>query len=263
MGDKVNIIEEVNRMKNLFTYKAGKVISEQEEYNEVYPMTETEIDNLNYGNLDDNNKEKVKNFIKGLQKKCDENNITLIIKNEPGIPYVGNDGIMVNGYFDDKSRSLACAAGKDVSLWLPTLIHESSHMDQFLEDAPEWLNNLDMVETDKWLTGDDSVDMNTVTEEIKTAIAVEVDCEKRTVNKIKQLGLDGIIDAKEYIQRANAYLMFYLWMKENRKWYEIGREPYNLPEIFREMPKTFDNDYSELSSELRAVLDKLNEVPKE
>jgi hypothetical protein len=51
-------------------------------------------------------------------------------------------------------------------------------------------------------------------------------------------------------------------MKENRKWYEIGREPYNLPEIFKEMPKTFDNDYSELSIEIKAALDKLKESPK-
>jgi len=224
--------------------------------------TTTNIDFLNYGDLSNENIEKVKSFIKDLQERCSENGVDLLIKNTTGIPYVTDNSFMVNGYFNDKPRELACAAGKDISQWLTILIHESSHMDQFLESIPEWLNNLDLNETDKWLAGEDSVDMKRITEEIKTAIAVELDCEKRTIDKIKKWGLDNIVDTNEYIQKANAYIMFYLWMKENRKWYEIGREPYNLPEIFKEMPKTFDNDYSELSIEIKAALDKLKESPK-
>jgi len=227
----------------------------------IMETTDTSIDFLNYGNLDDNSIKKVKSFIKNLQERCAENGINLLIKNKTGIPYVTDGGFMVNGYFDEEAKVLACAAGKDISQWLTILIHESSHMDQFLEGVPEWTNNLGLNETDKWLSGDD-VDMKKVTDEIKTSIQVELDCEKRTVKKIKKWGLDNIVDTDEYIQKANAYIMFYLWMKENRKWYEIGREPYNLPEIFKEMPKTFDNDYSELSMELKAVLDKLKEGSK-
>jgi hypothetical protein len=223
----------------------------------IMETTETDIDFLNYGNLNNSDKEKVKSFIKDLQEKCKGNGINLVIKNKAGIPYVTENSFMVNGYFDEVSRTLACAAGKDISQWLTILIHESSHMEQFLDNIPEWSNNLGLDETDKWLTGDDNVDMEKITEEIKTGIEVELDCEKRTIDKIKQWGLDGIVDTEEYVQKANAYIMFYLWMKKNRKWYDIGREPYNLPEIFKEMPKTFDNDYSELSVEIMAVLDKL------
>lgn len=228
----------------------------------IMETIETDIDFLNYGGLGETDKEKVKSFIKNLQERCKENNINLLIKNKTGIPYVTDNGFMVNGYFDEESKTLACAAGKDISQWLTILIHESSHMDQYLEQVSEWTDNLGLNETGKWLAGDDNADMKMVTDEIKTSIAVELDCEKRTVQKIKKWGLDNIVDTDEYVQKANAYILFYLWMKENRKWYEIGREPYNLPEIFKDMPKTFENDYSELSIELRKVLDKLKENPK-
>jgi hypothetical protein len=218
---------------------------------------QVEINTLNYGNLNDSDISKVKSFILDLQEKCNINGINLMIVNKPGVPYVTENAIMVNGYFDEKSKTLACAAGKDISQWLTILIHESSHMDQYLEQIPEWLNNLDLFETDKWLVGDDNVDMDRINMEIKTAVQVELDCEKRTVDKIKKWSMDNIVDVEEYVQKANAYILFYLWMKDNRKWYEIGREPYNLPEIFKEMPKTFETNYSELSAELRMTLDKL------
>jgi hypothetical protein len=252
------IFEEVKRFNLISSYSPKKTLSENinEQNNQ-----DNDIDFLNYGDLDENSKEKVKSFIKNLQERCDENGINILITNTKGIPYVTDSGLMVNGYFDEDAKILACAAGKDISQWLTILIHESSHMEQFMEGVPEWTNNLGLNETDKWLSGND-VDMKKVTDEIKTSIQVELDCEKRTIKKIKKWGLDNIVDTDEYIQKANAYIMFYLWMKENRKWYEIGREPYNLPEIFKEMPKTFDNDYSELSMEIMAVLDKLKESPK-
>jgi uncharacterized protein YpuA (DUF1002 family) len=50
-------------------------------------------------------------------------------------------------------------------------------------------------------------------------------------------------------------------MKENRRWYEIGYEPYNIPDIVSQMPKSFDTDYSKLTDELRQVFDKLKTLP--
>ena len=216
---------------------------------------------IDYGKYSAEQAQKIKNFIDYLKSYTKQNGIKLLIVNTPGVPYAVGSGMLVNGYFDDATSTLACATGKDITQWLPVLIHESSHMDQFLEQVSAWTENLDLKETDKWLEGDNNVDMERVSNEIKTGIQVELDCEKRTVEKIKKWGLEFVVSINEYIQKANAYILFYNWMKENRRWYEIGYEPYNIPDIVSQMPKSFDTDYSKLTDELRQVFDKLKTLP--
>jgi hypothetical protein len=219
-----------------------------------------EIDNphggeFNFGKLTKEEIEKVKLFIDHLKNFAKENNIKLFLSPEKGVS-LGGPNIFCNGYFDGDNRLLACAMGKDISYWLLILLHESSHMDQFLENDPTWTNNIGLVQTDEWLAGKEDVDLNVIAEEIRTSIDIEVDCEKRTVEKIKKWSLDKIIDTEEYIQKSNAYILFYLWMKKNRSWYTIGKEPYNIDEIVSIMPKTFDIDYTKLEPKIEEVFDK-------
>jgi len=218
-----------------------------------------EIDNphggeFNYGKLTESDITKVKTFIEDLKIYTKENNIKLILSPEKGVQF-SEGGILCNGYFDDITSTLACALGKDVSQWLVILLHESCHMDQWVEKVPEWTENVGMDNIEKWLNGDDSVNMNNIDNEIRTSIIVEVDCEKRTVEKIKKYGLDSIINIDEYIQKSNAYVLFYLWMRKNRKWYTIGKEPYNIPDVVDIMPKTFDIDYTILDSNIEKTYD--------
>lgn len=209
---------------------------------------------FNYGNLSQTDIDKVKIFIEDLKEMAKENNINLKLVKTPGVKYVGSD-FMVNGYFDEVSRTLACSLGKDISQWLPVLLHEGSHMDQFLEQVPSWTNNVGLDKTDEWLSGED-VDLELISKEIKTSIDVELDCEKRTVEKIKKYNLQNIIDVKEYIQKSNAYILFYLWMKKNRKWYTIGKEPYNIPQVVSSMPSNFDINYTQLDPKIEEIFDK-------
>ena len=218
-----------------------------------------EIDNphggeFNYGKLTESDITKVKVFIEDLKIYTKENNIKLVLSPEKGVQF-SEGGIMCNGYFDDITSTLACALGKDVSQWLVILLHESCHMDQWVEKVPEWTENVGMDNIEKWLNGDDSVNMNNIDNEIRTSIIVEVDCEKRTVEKIKKYGLDSIINIDEYIQKSNAYVLFYLWMRKNRKWYTIGKEPYNIPDVVNVMPKTFDIDYTILDPNIEKEYD--------
>jgi hypothetical protein len=218
-----------------------------------------EVDNphggeFNYGKLTESDITKVKVFIEDLKIYTKENNIKLILSPEKGVQF-SEGGILCNGYFDDITSTLACALGKDVSQWLVILLHESCHMDQWVEKVPEWTENVGMDNIEKWLNGDDSVNMNNIDNEIRTSIIVEVDCEKRTVEKIKKYELDSIINIDEYIQKSNAYVLFYLWMRKNRKWYTIGKEPYNIPDVVDIMPKTFDIDYTILDSNIEKTYD--------
>jgi hypothetical protein len=218
-----------------------------------------EIDNphggeFNYGKLTESDITKIKVFIENLKLYTKENNIKLVLSPEKGVQF-SEGGILCNGYFDDITSTLACALGKDVSQWLVILLHESCHMDQWVEKVPEWTENVGMDNIEKWLNGDDSVNMNNIDNEIRTSIIVEVDCEKRTVEKIKKYGLDSIINIDEYIQKSNAYVLFYLWMRKNRKWYTIGKEPYNITDVVNVMPKTFDIDYTILDLKIEKIYD--------
>lgn len=210
---------------------------------------------FNYGNLSADEIALVDVFIEDLKSKCAEYKITLRLDNTQGVPFT-DGSIMVNGYFDDVTRTLACAMGKDVSQWLIILLHESSHMDQFMEQVSAWTNNAELKETNDWLDGKDDADMEKIELEITTGIDVELDCEIRTVDKIIKFGLDKIVDTTEYIQKSNAYILFYRWMQKNRSWYTLGKEPYNIPQIVSIMPKSFDIDYTKMTKEVEDVFDK-------
>jgi hypothetical protein len=211
---------------------------------------------FNYGSLSATDIDKVKLYISDLKKEASENNINLILSPNSGVAFTTDESsILCNGYFDGDTRTLACAMGKDLSYWLIILIHESCHMDQFLEGVSEWTENIGLDETDKWLSGNDNVDMNKIDEEIRTSMIIEIDCEKRTVDKIKKYELDSLIDITEYIQKSNAYILFYLWMRKNRKWYTIGREPYSIPEVISAMPTTFNVDYNKLDINIEKIFD--------
>ena len=44
-------------------------------------------------------------------------------------------------------------------------------------------------------------------------------------------------------------------MRKNRRWYSVGKEPYNQPPVVSIMPKTFDIDYTILDPKFKKVFD--------
>ena len=232
---KKEIITETRRIKEIMGVNTENMINES-----IY---------VNEPNLTDEQKSKIEYFISDLEKRCLENNITLFTPNTLGVQYPG-ENIQTNGYFDPDRRVLACATGKELNKWLLILLHEASHMDQFLENDPLFDSLLGLEETFKWIEGSDDVDINKIDEEIKSGIAVEVDCEKRTVEKIKKYDLEFVANSEVYTQKSNAYVLSYLWMRQKRKWYKIGFEPYNIESVYTKMPKTFDIDYTKLTDDV-------------
>lgn len=209
---------------------------------------------FNFGNLDKGDIKKINKFIDDLKSFTSERSIKLNLSPEKGVQFA-EGGIICNGYFDGDGPLLACALGKDVSQWLIILLHESCHMDQWIEQVPAWTENFGMRNISKWLNGDDSVDLKQVDEEIRLSMNCEIDCEKRTVEKIKKYGLQDIINVDEYIQKSNAYVLFYLWFRKNRRWYTVGNEPYNIAAVVSAMPKSFNIDYTVLELKIENVFD--------
>lgn len=153
------------------------------------------------------------------------------------------DGIRSNGYFcppneeEGTSAVLAVATNKNS---LDVLIHEYSHMQQYLENAPVWKALDQRGQVWDWISGKDDFTEKELDKSIQVYYNVELDCERRSVIQHRKWNTGK--DLAEYTQKANAYTLFYFYMRENRVWYKEGKEPYTLKQVWSQMPKSFTFD---------------------
>jgi len=201
-----------------------------------------------------------KTILGDITRTCIDNKIKLVITGDSAILH--EDGSWCAGWFEGKYDKpekdiLTFAAGVPFKDWVLLALHEGSHMDQYLERAPEWLDCIvapDIDSTDAlfaWVSGQD-IPFD-VLDVAMRSLHVERDAEKRTVAKILKYGLQDLINTVEYTKQSNAYIYFYLFLIESRKWSERGRAPYALKEIWEHAPDTFDNDYTQIPDALLAA----------
>ena len=161
-----------------------------------------------------------------------------------------------NGFFDPETKLLAVAFNANFK---DTFIHESCHMDQWIEDSQISAEYDSIVTTLLFdvLSGEAQYEGNEAAfaEQVRISRDLELDCERRSVAKIKQYNISDI-DTSVYTKKANSYIFFYTYLLTTRKWYEIGKEPYSLEEVWRESPDHFDNDYSVIPENLKQAFDK-------
>lgn len=182
-------------------------------------------------------------FIDFVKDLCKKNGITPSLRNSKYVKL--SPKIRCSGWFDSESRILVVSMNhKD---WIEILAHEYSHMTQWLDKIPLWNIATDSLElVDLWLAGETIDDIE---EHINNSRDLELDNEKRTVEVIKKFGLSCDIDL--YIKKCNAYILFYNYIKESRKWSKPGNGPYSNKKILDLMSSEFDMDYSELTKEIR------------
>lgn len=177
---------------------------------------------------------RIKTFIRDLEKKCQENNVKLELHKGNEVKYDAN--LVCTGYFDvdspgEENAILACALGDYSSIYVSTLVHESCHMDQWLEGAKIWENHTSCGVIDLWMDGNQ---IKNVKKHIKLVRDLELDCEKRTVKKIEEYDLP--INIKEYTKKANAYIHLYNYIEITRKW---SVEPYKNERVWKNLPDRF------------------------
>ena len=157
------------------------------------------------------------------------------------------------GYFTDYGTpTIACAIHGDIKNWGTTLAHEASHMDQWIEKSPYWTDNyIDGKESidwlEEWCNGKEFTNEQ-VDDFIDRAIGVELDCEKRTIEKLKKYNIP--VNIEEEIQKANSYIIYYRFLKETRRWYDRST-PYLTMAVWSEMPKTFNIDYTKVPQRIK------------
>lgn len=172
-----------------------------------------------------------KSLIADIVLKCLKHKISFKLIAEP---HVLVNKIKCSGYFDEEDRELAVATNKKENDWLLILIHESCHLDQFLQKEPIWKNGEDGIGIiDEWLDGKSYKEKELI-KALNDTILLELDCEKKSVKKIKKYKLK--INTIEYTQKANAYLFSYWATYRDKKWYPF---PYNNPKIYKNMPTKF------------------------
>ncbi len=197
----------------------------------------------------------IQDFISVEKTKALDNNILFILEDTPRVRYSER---LCNGFFEPelkiennkKIKVLATAIGKPLEEWLPIFVHESSHMDQFLENSQYWIPSSECDLIDEWLSGK-KVPKNDIENLIKKIIMVEADCEIRSLKKIQEFNLP--IKNEDYCRNANSYLLFHHWMADNKEWYTTA--PYEIPEIFSKMPSTLGSVESYLQRPEQSIID--------
>lgn len=193
-------------------------------------------------------------FVEDVKQQAIKNGVKVILTPTDTVKYV--TGAEVSGYFvDNGDPTLACAIGGDIKKWGPILAHESSHMDQWIEKSPFWTRNyykgresVDLL--DEWCQDDQDFTDSEVDDLIERSIGVELDCEKRTVEKEKKYKLP--VNITEEIQKSISYILFYRFLKESKKWNSPGKAPYLIKEIWSLMPKTFEEaDFSTVPDNIK------------
>jgi len=170
----------------------------------------------------------IEKFIDAVRKECKENNIKFIMADKEFLKIHGG---ACSGYFqesEDKTNAiLAVATKKPRSQWLGVLVHESCHMDQFLEGKTIWEEADEALEDfEEWVAYEKELTQKQIDNMIRTIQELELDCELRTVRKIKQYGLP--INLKTYAKSVNIYLYSYEFMRRHRGWHYFSSRSSSL-----------------------------------
>jgi hypothetical protein len=172
----------------------------------------------------------IEKLLGDIASKCICNKISFNLEYKK---LVDESNLPCSGYFDETSLVVAVDK-KNETDWIGTLIHESCHLDQFLQKSKLWINDnigLDIVEE---YVKNRKKDKKKVLNAIKNTMLLEIDCEKRSIKKFKKYKIN--IDLKKYIREANAYIFSYVYAYENKKWYPV---PYENLKITKNMPCIF------------------------
>ena len=129
---------------------------------------------------------------------------------------------------------------------------------QWFEKDPVWHNEI-LPKSDclfwPWLEGTLELSPEDVHKYAMCNLKIELDCERRSSRMITELNLP--LDLETYIKKANAYVMFYHLLPRHRKWYIVGKEPYNIPEVWQKMPNNlYDLNYDAISDDLVSLYEK-------
>ena len=193
---------------------------------------------------------KEKRFVKFVRNKCKEHGVKFDLRRTKVVTL--SDNIKCSGYFDEEEPRLVVA--KNRPDWLQILVHQYSHLTQWVENCSEWKNGcIGITKVDEWLNG---TDVKNIKKYLALSRDLELDNEKRSVALIKKWDLD--IDVDEYTRKANAYVLFYNYLYHTRRWSDPKNSPYTNQNIIGKMSNKFNMRYNEMSKKYLELFQKEN-----
>ncbi len=169
-------------------------------------------------------------FLSDLRKQCKQHGIALKFVRAKQVEV--EKGIRCTAWFDHLQKEIVIA--RKSTLWLSNLVHESCHLDQFLEQSEIWKKEEKFGTQifDRWLLGKK---VYSIRKSINNLILLELDCEKRAIAKIVKYDLP--INTVTYVQRANEILLYYRYLYETQgEWSNDSFDGY------QKFPKRFLSD---------------------
>jgi len=194
----------------------------------------------------------VSSFMMDVMERCRSSGVALRLTDTSTVAV---NGLECGGYFNDLPPKFVVACGRSPKTWLGVFVHESCHMDQWLESAEVWEYKIPGTDEhpsdlfDGWLNREMELDGDTKDRVVESLVNLELDCERRSADKIAKYNLPVRLDT--YIRKSNAYIWSYRFMAETRDW-DHG-DAYTIPAVWRAMPNHFDNDYGMLPDRIRDV----------
>lgn len=210
--------------------------------------------------------DRARGFVDHVLRRAVRRGVSVKFSADARVPYMGDPCMLVSGYFIDRPvRELAVAQGKPTDQWLGVLVHESCHMDQWIQEAPcwqdafmpdgrealDWLND--------WVARRLELPQDQVLDIVRRCRELELDCERRAVMRIQQYDLP--LSIEDYIRKANAYVFFYDFIATSRKWYPDDTAPYEQEEVISHAPGFFTRNEDALQA-LRQAYDRVYARPE-
>lgn len=189
-------------------------------------------------------------FLIDVRKKARDNDIRVKFTTKTMV-YAKDDTMGCTGYFDEDEMTLCVSNKNNKKTFLSNLVHESSHMDQFLHDKYLWEKcNPGYNIFFEWLGGSTIVKREVLDEAVQDIIRIELDAERRALKKIYQYKLESILDVSKYTRGTNAYIYGYLFALETRKW---TPQIYFHPEVIDVCSSRLKTSYNKIPQRLHRV----------
>jgi len=189
-------------------------------------------------------------FIEHIKIHCKELGIKCDIRDVSYVNY--GKGFKCGGWFDSEGRELVVAMNSPDGF--STLVHEYGHLTQWVDDIPLWKTSSEsLMKMNDWLSG---VEVENIDEHLSICRDLELENEKRSVKLIKKWGLS--IDVEDYTRKANAYVMFYNWMKQTRRWSKPKNSPYRNERVLSVMSSKFNMNYKKMSKKIFKIFSEEN-----
>lgn len=196
-------------------------------------------------------------FIQHVKRECKRHGIKLLLTTET----LFDDGVQTyGGYFDHLSKILAVSDISNNHNMMTTLVHEYSHMEQWIYNEPTFTHRLrggyeSTVILSQWLQGH-SYKKSTIRNAVTIIRECELNCERRSLDNIKKYNLS--IDIKKYTRYANAYILFYHYVLLKRQW-DFTHSPLNNLNVIDQMPSNMDTlDYSKFDPFYKMLYDEVS-----